>query len=89
MTKRSDRRTLNRCTRKLVDISDNDGKGPENTIWFCREIQKRGVESLVVQYYDAEPGFHRIFVHVRYLELAKTILQAIGTKPPQEAVHAR
>jgi hypothetical protein len=67
-----------------LDISDNDGKGPENTVWLCRELQKRGVESLVVQrYYDPEPGFHRIFVHIRYLDLAKRLLQEFGQEVPE------
>jgi hypothetical protein len=75
------------CTRKLVDISDDDGKGPENTVWLYRELQERGVYSVSFEYHNEDPGFYRIFVHMRHLELAKRLLQEFGTKALQEANH--
>ena len=83
-------RHATRFSRKLVDILDNDGRGVENTVWLCRRLQERGIP-VQFQYHvgDPEPGFHRIFVHVRYLELAKAVIQVFGTKAPQEAPSVR
>ena len=74
-----------KLTRKLLDIADGSSNGGlQTTIWLCQELQARGVESLLFQHYTGhDEGFHRIFVHVRYLELAKRLLKELN----QEALH--